>query len=185
MIDGSRILKAQKEVNRIEREALDEVYDGPTRCGMGDGLGSSDFIAKSTLPPTALFPTGSAERKRIPVGSGVLDYFPAALKAIAEVSYAGNEQHNPGEPLHWARGKSMDQADTMIRHYMERGTFDTDGLRHSAKMAWRALAILQLECEESGYPMARGASDDSPKELYEKPTVDAGDADDERNTSGC
>ena len=105
----------------------------------------------------ALLPTDAKERKRIPIGSGVLDYFPAALAEIAKVSQAGNDQHNPGEELHWARGKSMDQYDTMIRHSMERGEFDTDGLRHSAKMAWRALAILQLELEAAGAPKARGA----------------------------
>ena len=59
----------------------------------------------------------------------------------------GNDQHNPGEPLHWARGKSMDQADCLIRHFLERGTLDTDGQRHSAKLCWRALALLQLELE--------------------------------------
>ena len=92
-------------------------------------------------------PTDSALRKQFPVATGVLDYFPDALVAVAAVSYLGNEQHNPGEPVHWARGKSMDQDDTMIRHFLERGTLDTDGQRHSAKMAWRALAILQLEIE--------------------------------------
>lgn len=110
-------------------------------------------------------PTGSAERKAIPVASGVLDYFPAALVEIAKVSKAGNDQHNPGEPLHWARGKSMDQADTLIRHFLERGTFDRDGLRHSAKMAWRALALLQLEIEADGGPMARGARVSPPVNL--------------------
>jgi len=45
----------------------------------------------------------------------------------------------------------------MLRHYMERGTIDTDGMRHSAKLAWRALAILQLELEAAGAPKARGA----------------------------
>ncbi len=102
-------------------------------------------------------PTTAAERKQIPIASGVLDYFPAALVEIARVSYAGNEQHNPGQPLHWARGKSMDQSDTIIRHFLERGTIDSDGLRHSAKMAWRALALLQLELEAAGAPMAPGA----------------------------
>lgn len=93
-------------------------------------------------------PTDGAERKKFPVGTGVLDYFPDALVAISAVSYAGNEQHNPGKPLHWDRSKSADESDTMIRHYLERGTKDTDGHRHSAKMAWRALAILQKEIEE-------------------------------------
>jgi hypothetical protein len=104
-----------------------------------------------------LLPTGAADRKKIPVASGVLDYFTAALIEVAKVSHAGNEQHNPGQPLHWARGKSNDHPDTMIRHFMERGTVDTDGMRHSAKMVWRALAILQMELEADGAPVARGS----------------------------
>lgn len=92
-------------------------------------------------------PTDAAARKKYPVGTGVLDYFPDALVAVARVSFEGNEQHNPGEPLHWARGKSMDQDDTLIRHFLQRGQLDSDGQRHSAKMAWRALALLQLEIE--------------------------------------
>jgi hypothetical protein len=60
--------------------------------------------------------------------------------------------------LHWARGKSNDQADTIVRHLMERGTVDTDGVRHSTKVAWRALAQLQLELEEAnGLPISRGS----------------------------
>lgn len=92
-------------------------------------------------------PRDPVGRKKFPIGTGVLDYFPDALVAVARVSFEGNEQHNPGEPLHWARGKSMDQDDTLIRHFLQRGTFDNDGQRHSAKMAWRALALLQLEIE--------------------------------------
>ncbi len=107
----------------------------------------------------SLITTSATARKQIPLASGVLDYFPAALVEVARVSYAGNEQHNPGQPLHWARGKSMDQSDTIIRHFLERGTIDSDGLRHSAKMAWRALALLQLEMEAAGAPMAPGAKE--------------------------
>jgi hypothetical protein len=104
-------------------------------------------------------PTDPKERKGFPVCTGVLDYFPDAIAAVAAVSKAGNEQHNPGEPLHWARGKSMDQADTIVRHLMERGTLDTDGHRHSAKVAWRALALLQLEIEAAtGCSISRGSS---------------------------
>lgn len=106
-------------------------------------------LQESTPPPTraTTLPTGSADRKTYPIASGVLDYFPDALIAIAHVSYVGNDQHNPGQPLHWAREKSIDQDDTLMRHFLERGKLDTDGLRHSAKMAWRALALLQLEIE--------------------------------------
>jgi hypothetical protein len=94
------------------------------------------------------FPPNAEGRKKRPVASGVLDYFPDAIVAISEVSHVGNEQHNPGQPLHWARNKSSDEADTMLRHFLQRGTLDTDGLRHSAKMAWRALALLQKEIEQ-------------------------------------
>jgi hypothetical protein len=104
-----------------------------------------------------VLPSSPEERKKIPLASGVLDYFTSALIEVAKVSQAGNDQHNPGETLHWARGKSMDHADTLLRHFVERGSFDTDGMRHSAKLAWRALALLQMELEAEGAPIARGA----------------------------
>jgi hypothetical protein len=110
----------------------------------------------------SILPTDATARKAIPLATGLLDYFPSALAAVAAVSKAGNDQHNPGQPLHWSRGKSMDQADTLLRHLLERGTVDHDGLRHSAKMAWRALALLQIELEEAGAPQARGAWIDPP-----------------------
>ena len=87
------------------------------------------------------------KRKATPVFSGVLMYFPLAIQEIARVSMAGNEQHNPGKPLHWDRSKSQDEADALTRHLMESGTFDSDGIRHTAKCAWRALALLQKELE--------------------------------------
>ena len=91
--------------------------------------------------------TNAAERKNLPLASGVLDYFPDALLEVARVSKIGNEQHNAGQPLHWARGKSTDHADALLRHLVERGETDSDGGLHSAKVAWRALAMLQEECE--------------------------------------
>lgn len=104
-------------------------------------------------------PADPAKRKALPLATGVLDYFPAALAAVAALSKAGNDKHNPGEPLHWARGKSMDQADCIMRHLMDRGTIDPeDGIRHSVKVAWRALALLQIELEEQeGAPLSRGS----------------------------
>jgi hypothetical protein len=77
-----------------------------------------------------------------------MDYFPDAIAAVANLSWAGNEQHNPGMPLHWDRSKSGDEADTFQRHFLERGTLDKDGIRHSAKVAWRAMAMLQKEIEK-------------------------------------
>lgn len=94
-----------------------------------------------------ILPTDKNLRKKIPLCTGVLDYFPDALAAIAAVSLAGNKQHNLGAPLHWDRSKSTDHADCLLRHLVERGTLDHDNHRHSTKVAWRALALLQEEIE--------------------------------------
>ena len=87
------------------------------------------------------------ERKETPVFSGVLDYFPDAIREVARTSFLGNVQHNPGKDLFWDRSKSGDELDALTRHLMQAGTLDTDGIRHSAKVAWRALANLQKEIE--------------------------------------
>lgn len=108
------------------------------------------------MKPT--LPLDAAARKAIPLASGCFYYFPAALAAVAKLSKIGNDQHNPGEPLHHARGKSSDHADTILRHLLDAGLVDTDGVRHSTKVAWRALALLQEELErEEGAPLARNA----------------------------
>ena len=105
--------------------------------------------AQATQHKPMLLPTDPQERKGIPITTGVLDYFPLAIAEVAKCSKAGNDQHNPGQPLHWAKGKSTDHADCIPRHLIDRGTFDTDGIRHSAKLAWRALALLQIELENA------------------------------------
>jgi len=89
-------------------------------------------------------------RKEMPVFSGVLKYFPDAIREVAKTSWIGNQQHHPNKPLHWDRSKSGDELDALTRHLMEAGEIDTDGIRHSAKVAWRALANLQKELEENG-----------------------------------
>lgn len=97
---------------------------------------------------TNYLPEDPKERKRIPIVTGVLDYFPRAIAEVAKISLLGNEQHNPGQPLHWSRDKSTDHADCIGRHVIDRGKMDSDGGRHSAKLAWRALANLEIELEE-------------------------------------
>lgn len=101
------------------------------------------------MEPNKGLPDEAKERKTFPIASGVIDYFPDALAAIAHVSFIGNEQHNPGKSLFWDRSKSGDESDALMRHFLQRGTCDTDGVRHSAKVAWRALALLQKEIENA------------------------------------
>jgi hypothetical protein len=111
----------------------------------------------SSVPEGNTLPADSDSRKSMPMARGLLDYFPAALAEVAKVSLYGNEKHNPGEELHHARGKSTDHADCIIRHLVDRGQRDGDGIRHSALVAWRALA-LQQELEDEGLaPLPRGA----------------------------
>ena len=94
-----------------------------------------------------MLPTDPKERKGAPVYSGVLNYFPLAIMEVAKLSKTGNDQHNPGQPLHWDKTKSTDHKDCIARHLLEAGTIDSDGERHSTKVAWRALANLQIELE--------------------------------------
>jgi hypothetical protein len=110
-------------------------------------------------------PTENRGRKAIPLYAFLTGYFPDAIVELVRVAVAGNEQHNPGEPLHWARGKSMDQLNTAMRHIFDHGqgqTYDTEPeavraaidfegqgyqTMHLAKAAWRLLAEIQLHCE--------------------------------------
>lgn len=132
------------------RAAYDLIYD------LSNGVEKARL---SSTPTTRarLIEGDSAYRKAFPLATGLLDYFPDACAAVAEVSFKGNQKHNPGEPMHHARGKSMDHADCIMRHLTERGGFDGD-IRHSAALAWRALAHLQEELEQAfGLPLPRGA----------------------------
>lgn len=122
--------------HRAEWEAFQEDHLGVT----------PDVLSATENAPVPA--KGTAEwRKQRPLWSGVMKYFPDALLEVAHVSWVGNEQHNPGERLYWNRAKSSDEQDACARHLTEAGTRDSDGTRHSAKAAWRALAMLQKEIE--------------------------------------
>ena len=98
-------------------------------------------------------PLDATARKGIPVYSGFIKYFPLAIAAVAELSRIGNDQHNPGKPLHWDRSKSGDELDAQGRHMLDmasagEGAVDTDDVLHATKNAWRALAHLQKLLEK-------------------------------------
>lgn len=119
--------------------------------------------AKLTLP------TDSQERKEYPMLAGCLKYFPAALAGVAKISKLGNDKHNPGEPLHHARGKSSDHGDCILRHLTDtedllaaynRGDMAASVeqvLIEASQLAWRALAYSQELHEKFGAPLAPGA----------------------------
>lgn len=94
-------------------------------------------------------PEGDGDRKKLPIATGVVDYFPDALMYLAKISWDGNEKHNPGQALHWSRNQSSDHADCAMRHFVDRGKKDAKGTRHTGNFAWRALAMLQIEIEEA------------------------------------
>lgn len=90
------------------------------------------------------------ERKGIPVYSGFIKYFPRAILEVARLSKVANDQHNPGEPLHWAKEKSTDEPDALMRHLIDdiiSDEIDTDGIKHLTKVAWRAMALLERRLE--------------------------------------
>src|SRR3546814_19968180 len=99
-------------------------------------------------PMNGLIPEDSDARKEYPVYSGFLQYFPAAIAAIAHHSYKGNQKHNPGQPLHHDRAKSGDEPDALTRPLME------DDL---VGMAWRAMSMLQKHLEAPGATPAPAA----------------------------
>lgn len=103
---------------------------------------------RSTEQLMMLLPSDPVQRKNLPIATGVIDYFPLALTEVAKCSKQGNDQHNPGQPLHWDKAKSTDHADCLLRHFIDRGKIDLTGIRESARMAWRALALLQIELEQ-------------------------------------
>lgn len=108
---------------------------------------------------TMRMPKEAAERKRVPVWRGMIMYFPLTVQAIARCSWQGNEQHNKGEPLHWAREKSDDHLDCVMRHLLDHETgcgIDDDGVPHVVKAAWRMNAYCELALEK----MAADAEDE-------------------------
>jgi hypothetical protein len=101
----------------------------------------------------------SAGRKNVPMFSGVMAYFPDAIAALAEHSFKGNQKHNPGEPLHHARGKSMDHTDCIMRHLANYSGMDGDALEAVA-LFWRAGALCQEVLERKyGLTLPEGVTD--------------------------
>jgi hypothetical protein len=102
---------------------------------------------------SSMIPQDDQARKDAPMYRGLLGYFPAALFEVAAHSLASDRKHNgdaPGGPR-WARGKSTDHEDTIIRHLIDAGKRGSPDRRYHLRcIAWRALALLQEDCEADG-----------------------------------
>ena len=103
---------------------------------------------------------------------GLLGYFPAALFEVAAHSLDSDRKHNPGSTTgpFWTRGKSSDHEDCIMRHLIDAGprrgllaklpawllaripgSTARDAKRYHLRcLAWRALALLQEDCEATG-----------------------------------
>lgn len=101
-------------------------------------------------------PKDDATRKRVKPFAGFFAYFPDAIAAVAELSHIANEKHNPGEPLHWAKGKSTEQRESQARHMLDeanegptaRDAIGDLAVLHATANAWRAMAQLQTLADQ-------------------------------------
>jgi phage tail protein X len=106
-----------------------------------------------------MIPTDDKLRKQIRAFQGFVKYFPDATAAVALLSKIANEQHNPGEPMHWAKEKSTEELDSLMNHLIDiacKGELsrDSDGILDAVKIAWRGMANLQRLLDKHGLEIA-------------------------------
>jgi hypothetical protein len=111
-----------------------------------------------------------------PVWDYMFKYFPLAFLEEVRVAVLGNEQHNPGQPLHWAREKSTDQLNTAMRHLFDYAEAKAKGVTMPrdevgnavlAQAVWRLKAQLQLDLEqEAKDPGMRDQVNDIAQRVY-------------------
>jgi len=100
-----------------------------------------DPHGKSSKEPGAKLDAGKP-----PLYRGMLDYFPLALSAVAQVSAVGAEKYD------WKGWESVPDgvnrySDALLRHLAKESfeLYDVDtGQLHAAQVAWNALARLEL-----------------------------------------
>ena len=75
-------------------------------------------------------------------------YFPNAFLAKARHSWESNEKHNPGQPMHWSKDKSIGDGNQVMRHLIEAMEAMSCGDTHAAQYhltatSWRADELLE------------------------------------------
>lgn len=101
--------------------------------------GNAEDMQQVTKRDHKVFPEDDAERAKYPIGTFITEYFPNALAALAKHSWESNEKHNPGEPVHWAKDKSVGNIDRVFRHLI-------DG--EMVHAAWRCLELIERQITE-------------------------------------
>jgi hypothetical protein len=114
-------------------------------------LSEKDPTGRSSKEPGAKLDAGKP-----PVFQGLLDYFPRACLAVADVSAAGAAKYS------WKGWESVPDgvnrySDALSRHLVNLaidGDFDRDGFLHRAQIAWNSLASLELYLREQESALA-------------------------------
>lgn len=155
---------------KAERDAADNYLANEPQVDVELPVWTPPAIVLAEAPGSYI-PQDDATRKNAPMFRGLLGYFPAALFEVAAHSADSNRKHTPEDTdgPHWARGKSTDHEDTIIRHLIDagprrsflgrlrawlaapKGSSARDARRYHLRcIAWRALALLQEDCEAEG-----------------------------------
>lgn len=133
-----------------KQSAIDCAHGVPInlRCGACEVVMTEfDPTGRNPHSPGAKLDAGKA-----PLLRGVIDYFPNALEAVAEVSGHGAEKYT------WGGWRTVPEGvdrygDALVRHLTKEaaeGSRDGDsGLLHAAHAAWNALARLELLLAET------------------------------------
>jgi hypothetical protein len=120
-------------------------------------------------------PTDYNARKEFPLLTFLTAYMPDAIEALVELCKKGNVQHQidkpklqpfylDGDRIAWDRAKSTEECETLMRHLWDHqrakravggvsnAMYDTDGVLHIVKVAWRAMAEAQKTIEALHIP---------------------------------
>jgi len=126
-----------KRLNDIEPNEWDEMTQAERSVWVWPAGSEGAPIG---TPVSKKLPTDPARRKRIPIYTGFIDYFPLAIAAVAELSLEGGIQHGQtADTLFWDRTKSGDEKDALMRHVLDKDW---------TQVAWRAMANLEKHLEE-------------------------------------
>ena len=83
-----------------------------------------------------VFPEADEERAKYKVATFICEFFPHAIAELARFSYEMQAKHCPGQPMCWAKDKSIGDGNQLIRHLMD---------KEYTNVAWRGLELLERQ----------------------------------------